>query len=319
MNSQYVTLILFILTLTIVSLGMHVNLLNNVNAQLVKMPTVKITSPTAGEQVNILDNNTIFSGISSDNSTSNCQVSVILNNIKPYQPTRPAGPNDYSSWNLDQGTYYINMKEGQNKLTSKISCLANPANLTKWSSVNFTGVVNSNASIDNQSGQLEENETSQVLNGNNINQTGSIITSAKEEIRQLAVKVQADKNPVYLGDAQIFTLIVSDAASHIPVPNAEIKGVVTLPSGKSKEFSVTTDTNGHGSYTLKIGKTAELGKTNILFQVTSFGYEPLDVKSTSEIKDNSPANPFGEQISLFSLPFQPKDIFSWGGAQFITK
>jgi hypothetical protein len=179
MNSQYVTLILFILTLTIVSLGMHVNLLNNVNAQLVKMPTVKITAPTAGEQVNILDNNTIFSGISSDNSTSNCQVSVILNNIKPYQPTRPAGPNDYSSWNLDQGTYYINMKEGQNKLTSKISCLANPANLTKWSSVNFTGVVNSNASIDNQSGQLEENETSQVINGNNINQTGSIITSAK--------------------------------------------------------------------------------------------------------------------------------------------
>jgi hypothetical protein len=86
--------------------------------------------------------------------------------------------------------------------------------------------------------------------------------------------------------------------------------VVTLPSGKSKEFSVTTDTNGHGSYTLKIGKTAELGRTNILFQVTSSGYEPLDVKSTSEIKDNSPANPFGERISLFSLPFQPKDIFS---------
>ena len=138
----------------------------------------------------------------------------------------------------------------------------------------------------------------------------SIIPSAKEEIRQLAVKVQADKNPVYLGDTQTFTLTVSDAASHVPVSNAEIKGIVTLPSGKSKQFSATTDTNGQGSYTLKIGKTAELGKTNMLFQVTSAGYDPLDVKSTSEIKDNSPANPFGERISLFSLPSLPKDIFS---------
>lgn len=308
MSSQFVTLT--VITFTILSLGLYATTLDNVNAQLVKLPTVKITSPTAGEQVNILDNNTIFSGISSDNSTSNCQVSVILNNIKPYQPTKPAAPNDYSSWNLDQGPYYINLREGQNKLTSKISCVASPANLTKWSSVNFTGVVDSNARIDNQSAELVENETSQLLSRNNINQTGSIIPSAKEEIRQLAVKVQADKNPVYLGDTQTFTLTVSDAASHIPVSNAEIKGIVTLPSGKSKEFSTTTNANGQGSYILKIGKSAELGKTNMLFQVTSTGYDPLDVKSTSEIKDNSPTNPFGERISLFSFPSLSKDIFS---------
>jgi hypothetical protein len=308
MSSQFVTLIF--ITLTVLSLGMYANSIDNVHGQLVKMPTVKIISPTVGEQVNILDNNTIFSGISSDNLTSNCQVSVILNNIKPYQPTKPAAPNDYSSWNLDHGPYYLNMKEGQNKLTSKISCLASPANLTKWSSVNFTGVVDSNATIDNQSAKLEENETSQVPNGNNINQTESVIPSAKEEIRQLAVKVQADKNPVYLGDTQTFTLTVSDSASHVPVSNAEIKGIVTLPSGKSKEFIATTDANGQGSYTLEIGKTANLGITNMLFQVTSSGYDPLDVKSTSEIKDNSPANPFSERISLFNFPSLPKDIFS---------
>lgn len=308
MSSQFVTLIL--ITFTILSLGMYATSLDNVHAQPVKIPAVKITSPKVGEQVNILDNNTIFSGISSDNSTSNCQVSVILNNIKPYQPTKPVAPNDYSSWNLDQGPYYINLREGQNKLTSKISCLASPANLTKWSSVNFTGVVDSNASTHNQSADLVENGTSQVLNGNNINQTGGIIPSAKEEIRQLAVKVQADKNPVYLGDTQTFTLTVSDAASHVPVSNAEIKGIVTLPSGKSKQFSATTDANGQGSYTLKISKTAEFGKMNMLFEVTSSGYDPLDVKSSSEIKDNSPANPFGERISLFSFSSLPKDIFS---------
>jgi hypothetical protein len=303
-------LTLISLALIIVPLGMdNYSAFNNVHAQVVKTPTVKITSPVAGQQINILSNNIIFSGISSDNSTSNCQVSVILNNIKPYQPTRPIGNNDYSSWNLDQSPYYVNMKEGQNKLTAKISCLASPANLTKWSSVNFTGIVGPDASTNNQSGQLEQ-ETSEGLTGNKINQTGSTNPSAEEEMRQLAVKVQADKNPVYLGDKQRFTLIVSDAASHLPISNAEVNGLVTHPSGKSKGFTVTTDANGQGSYILKIGKTAELGKTTILFQVTSSGYKPIEVKSSSDIKDSTPANPFDEQVSFFSLPFQPKDIFS---------
>jgi hypothetical protein len=303
MSSQFVTLALIILTIS--CFGVSANSLYDAHAQLAKMPTVKITSPTAGEQVNILDNKTIFRGISSDNLTSNCQVSVILNNIKPYQPTKAGAPNDYSSWTLDQGPYYINMKEGQNKLTSKITCLGSPTNLTKWSSVNFTGVVDSVHSTDNQSEQVGQNNTLAKSN-----QTENMVLSAKEQIRQLSVRVQADKNPVYVGDAQTFTLTVSDAVSHIPVSNAEIKGIVTLPSGKSKEFNVFTDANGQGSYTLRTGEAAELGKTNLFFRVNSYGYDPLDVRSTSEIKDKSPTNPFEEQINLFFIPFQPQDIFS---------
>jgi len=304
MSSQVVTLILIILTISYFSF-LYANSLYDVHAQLVKMPTVKITSPTVGEQVDILDNKTIFRGISSDNLTSNCQVTVILNNIKPYQPTKPGSPSDYSSWTVDQGAYYINMKEGQNKLTSKISCLASPTNLTKWYSVNFTGVVDSGASNNNQSVQSGQNETAAKTN-----QTENMVLSAKEQMRQLSVRVQADKNPVFLGDPQTFTLTVSDAVSHIPVSNAEIKGIVTLPSGKSKEFSLATNVNGQGSYTFKTGEVAEPGKTNLIFRVTSSGYDPLDVRSTSEIKDNSSTNPFEERINLFNIPLLPKGIFS---------
>lgn len=302
MSFQFVTLILIILSISY--FGLYANSLYNVHAQLAKMPTVKITSPTVGEQVNILDNKSIFRGISSDNLTSNCQVTIILNNIKPYQPTKPGSPSDYSSWTLDQGPYYINMKEGQNKLTSKISCLASPTNLTKWYSVNFTGVVDSGTKTSNQSEQLKQNETF-----TNSNQTENMVLSAKEQMRQLSVRVQADKNPVLLGDPQTFTLTVSDAVSHIPVSNAEIKGIVTLPPGKSKEFSVTTDVNGQGSYTFRTGEVAEPGKMNLIFRVTSSGYDPLDVRSTSEIKDNSPTNPFDERINLFNIPFRSKGIF----------
>ncbi|HEY7111078.1 MAG TPA: hypothetical protein VH415_16750 [Nitrososphaeraceae archaeon] len=302
MSIPFVTLILIILSISY--FGLYANSLYNVHAQLAIMPTVKITSPTVGEQVDILDNKTIFRGISSDNVTSNCQVTVILNNIKPYQPTKPGSPSDYSTWTLDQSPYYVNMKEGQNKLTSKISCLASPTNLTKWYSVNFTGVVDSGANNNNQSGQSGQNKTF-----TNSNQTENMVLSAKEQMRQLSVRVQADKNPVFLGDPQTFTLTVSDAVSHIPVSNAEIKGVVTLPSGKSKEFSVATDVNGQGFYTFRTGEVAEPGKTNLIFRVTSSGYDPLDVRSTSEIKANSPTNPFDERINLFNLPLQPKRIF----------
>ncbi len=87
------------------------------------------------------------SGTSTDNSITDCQVSVIVNNVKPYQQVRAngsGGVNDFSSWNFLLNSSYTTIKEGpNNKITSKIIC---HPNLTKWYSVNVTGVL-SNASI----------------------------------------------------------------------------------------------------------------------------------------------------------------------------
>ncbi|MGB6593279.1 MAG: hypothetical protein WBE68_17405 [Candidatus Nitrosopolaris sp.] len=46
---------------------------------------IKITSPTKGQQVQVQ----AISGISADNTTSGCKVSVIVNGIKPYQNATP--------------------------------------------------------------------------------------------------------------------------------------------------------------------------------------------------------------------------------------
>src|ERR671928_1295112 len=54
------------------------------------MSKVKITSPTRGQQVPVGKDLTI-SGTSMDSATSNCQVSVIVNKVKPYQNTTAAG------------------------------------------------------------------------------------------------------------------------------------------------------------------------------------------------------------------------------------
>ena len=144
---------LILITLTCVFLGLFLLALtlapsqNNIFGQAVKLPSVKIAYPSPGE--NIGANNTlIFRGVSSDNSSSDCQVSIILNDIRPYQPVVPIKEDDYSSWTYTLGTSYTEIKDGYNKATAKITCVGTPANATKWNSINFTG-SNENDIINN--------------------------------------------------------------------------------------------------------------------------------------------------------------------------
>jgi hypothetical protein len=105
------------------------------------MPKIKITSPTRGQQVPVGKDLTI-SGISRDNATSNCQISVIVNNVKPYQnatATGTGGAADYSKWKFDITSKYTTIKPDGNRITSKYECEDNPASKS-FSSVNVTGV-----------------------------------------------------------------------------------------------------------------------------------------------------------------------------------
>src|ERR671939_197164 len=102
---------------------------------------VKITSPTRGQQVPVGKDLTI-SGTSMDSATSNCQVAVIVNKVKPYQNATAAGsggPADYSKWNFALTSKYTTIKPGQNKITSRFECEDNSAS-KGFSSVNVTGI-----------------------------------------------------------------------------------------------------------------------------------------------------------------------------------
>jgi hypothetical protein len=103
---------------------------------------IKITSPTRGQQVPVGKDLTV-SGTSIDNATSNdCQVSVIANKVRPYQPataTGNGGAADYSKWNFVLTSKYTTIKPGENRITAKYECVDNP-DLTGFSSVNVTGV-----------------------------------------------------------------------------------------------------------------------------------------------------------------------------------
>ncbi|HYP42705.1 MAG TPA: hypothetical protein VEQ18_01650, partial [Candidatus Nitrosocosmicus sp.] len=108
---------------------------------------IKIISPEKGSNVPIdLNSPFIIKGISKDTAVTDCQVSVIVNNVKPYQNAQPMNKNgdeDYSEWQFTLTKNYTNIIEGANKITSKFSCLNNPQ--SSHYSVNVTGVRSSPA------------------------------------------------------------------------------------------------------------------------------------------------------------------------------
>jgi hypothetical protein len=83
--------------------------------------TIRITSPIRSQQV-LISKNLAVSGISTTTgnpATSHCQVSVIVNNIKPYQQAKGTGPGgaaDFSKRNFVLTSKYTTIKPGQYSL-----------------------------------------------------------------------------------------------------------------------------------------------------------------------------------------------------------
>jgi hypothetical protein len=145
-------------------------LANSAAAQLATNPLgIKITSPTKGQQIPADTNNLRINGFSSHNRLLNCDVYVILNGIKPYHKalsgTSNASSGNYSTWVYYLVPSYTSIKVGTNKVTSKLACESNnnttangvPA-LTKFYSINFTGIPSHGANTSSTSNPTYTNE-----------------------------------------------------------------------------------------------------------------------------------------------------------------
>ena len=89
---------------------------------------IKINSPDKGDLVPLNSNKSlVIFGVSKDTASSDCDVTIIVNNVKPYQNVQPTGiqgNNDYSTWQYTLSSNYTSINEGNNKITSKIYCAA---------------------------------------------------------------------------------------------------------------------------------------------------------------------------------------------------
>ena len=125
---------LLVAVLLIIQFFINVGLLNKIGAQIpMRLPSIsnppalRITFPHHFDNVSLSAPLNI-SGISTDNELTDCKVSLIVNNVKPYQEVVASGKsglNDYSNWSFTLNSNYTSLSEGPNKLTSKISCLTN--------------------------------------------------------------------------------------------------------------------------------------------------------------------------------------------------
>jgi hypothetical protein len=142
-----------------------------------KIHGVKITSPIEGQQVPI-GKDLGISGTSLANVTSQCQISIGVNRIKPYQNATAAGPGgatDYSKWNFVLTPKYTTIKEGpNNKITARYSCNISNPNLESFDSVNVTGITtptttNITKQIPQQ--QIQHQQQQPVTGGNETSTT----------------------------------------------------------------------------------------------------------------------------------------------------
>ncbi len=129
---------------------------------------VKIISPDKGDLVPLNSNNSlVIKGVSKDNVTSDCDVSVIINNVKPYQKVKPTGSqgdSDYSNWQYTVSSNYTNINEGSNKITSKILCLDGPQTLQAYYSVNVTASNFTQAQLSSYNTMLESSNSTNTGN-----------------------------------------------------------------------------------------------------------------------------------------------------------
>lgn len=114
------------LALLLIVGGMFVCSLLIINAQMMEDPKVTISFPDPDQEVEA--GTLAIYGTSSDNALRPCHVSVILNEVRPYQnvtATGPEGNSDYSKWKFTFDPYYTMIEEGQNEIAAKIVCIQN--------------------------------------------------------------------------------------------------------------------------------------------------------------------------------------------------
>ena len=236
---------------------------------------IKIISPEKGSFVPINSNSSfIIKGISKDNATADCKVSIIINGIKPYQPVQPmnaTGKEDYSTWQYNLSKNYTNFILGPNKITAKSYCL--PTQQSSYYSANVTGM---NFSPEQLQSYNSTNMT--TTNSTTSNLTSSLVAGP----HPVALEIQALKN----SSSQMAI------PPFVPVDNTisqALQGVTPVASDTNSQSS-SKDTNSQSSS--KDTNSQSSSKDNTPSkkvdkpspQITTFKYVGIPSKDTTPTK-----------------------------------
>jgi len=252
------------------------------------IPKIKILSPNNDQKVPVTNNNNlVVYGTSSDDRSKNCKVSVLLNGIKPYQKTIAIGKNganDFSTWRYKLDPSYTIIREGSNKLTSKITCHTDNHISNKWTSVDLIGTRKHNGG-----------------SNSNTNTTTDVIKPPLP----LRISTSVDKNPITAGDIQTVTVRVHNPGiTNSAISGAKVRGHVIDLSSSSfsssssfhsknmnavvEHFDGNTDKNGKVSYSWKVPLNTPIG-TPYIIKVNAL-FDKYSGRSESDIFTVEPSN-----------------------------
>lgn len=280
-------MLLFGFSGTLLALMMFINIVS-VNVYAI---SIKIESPLGNQQVPVGE--LTISGTSSDNSSSQCQVYLDWNNLKPYQLATPTGSNgsaDFSKWSFTYTSKYHLIQTGLNDLTSKITCLVPPAGptVTKWYSINVTGTTSSNQSTNVQLPLPTANTKTPASNNTQTPasntqipspQSGaSVDTTNTSNSNKINLEVSVQNNPISAGDRQQVTATATDPQTGNTLDRVFVRLTIKDPSGNVvKDY---TDTDGELSPSFRIGKDIT-GTYSVLASASQAGIKTT--KSTTFI------------------------------------
>jgi hypothetical protein len=290
------SIILLIMMLLIPSQNIHGQSTEELLSPSISKETIKIINPLTTQNVSAGQELSI-SGLSSDDSLKNCSVSVIVNDVKPYQNAVASGTggiDDFSQWKFVLHTNYTQIIDGENKITAKLLCSSAP---TRWYSVLVFGVPNiSNQEIlspvqsepQQPPKQLSpvQSETQQPPQELSITNASEIVDTDSNN-NMMLVSVLSQKNPVARGDTQNITITVTNSNSRA-IPNAEIDGKLVYPGNDfEKTFKGKTDHQGKFVYSWTIGENGDVGPLSVEIEVSSQGYIDSSVTNSFDIVDSS--------------------------------
>lgn len=236
---------------------------------------IKIDSPLGNQQVPVGE--LTISGTSTDNSTSQCQVYVDWNNLKPYQLATPTGSNgssDFSTWNFTYTSKYHLIQTGLNDLTSKITCLVPPngPTVTKWYSINVTGTTspNQSSSVELPLPTANNNASTSNVQTSSPQTDTPIDTTNTSNSDKIALDLGVEHNPVSAGERQTITLTASDPLTGNALDKVFLRLTIKDPSGNIiKDY---TDNDGKLSPSFRLNEDIT-GTFSVLASASQAGIE----------------------------------------------
>jgi hypothetical protein len=232
------------------------------------------------------NNSLNVSGTSSDNSTTDCQVSVILNALRPYQAASAVGTNgsnDYSVWNitLDPVYFLSSVKEGpDNEIAAKLTCLPDPINMTRSYTVNVTAIKASEPGTFNNDTFRTDNQSQPSLTSMNLG------NASAGNNKSLSISLDIDKNRFSAGEDQTLQISVFDSATGKLVEMATGEFRITDPSGQTVDDSLFMMENGDISHEMQLEDDIIPGNYTATIQAYVNGYASLSKNLTFEIVED---------------------------------